>query len=284
MAIMGSSVRVSSALVHAPLLVAQALRYAAAAAVLAGLRSFGGTRDAPPIVVPRGREWAWLLGVSATGLVGFNLAVVRGLAYAQPAAIAVVLACIPIGLALAGPLVGQRPAAAGALLGALVVTAGSAMVEGAGSTSLAGAACAVAALLSEICFTLLAVPVLGRLGAWGVSFHATWMAAAMFGGLSLVLEGAGAASRLSGGQWAAAGGLALMTVAAFVCWYSAIGRLGTASAGLLTGAAPVAAAAATALTGGPAPGLLGFGGMLVVCAGLALGSERGELLSRPRPR
>ncbi|HQU41494.1 MAG TPA: hypothetical protein PK867_01725, partial [Pirellulales bacterium] len=45
------------------------------------------------------------------------------------------------------------------------------------------------ALACEAGFTLLAVPVLGRLGAWGVSLHAVWIAALMLAALGLVGEG-----------------------------------------------------------------------------------------------
>jgi drug/metabolite transporter (DMT)-like permease len=54
-------------------------------------------------------------------------------------------------------------------------------------------------------------------------------------------------------------------------WYSSVRRLGASRAGLLTGVAPVAAAAAGVLLGGPAPRPLVWAGIAVVAAGLALG-------------
>src|SRR5204863_5564212 len=92
MTLVGSSVAVSHTLIGAPLLTAQAIRYAAAALVLLTL-----ARSArAPTVAPRGREWLWLAGIAGTGLMLFNVAVVRGVAHAEPAVIAVAVACVPV--------------------------------------------------------------------------------------------------------------------------------------------------------------------------------------------
>jgi drug/metabolite transporter (DMT)-like permease len=59
-------------------------------------------------------------------------------------------------------------------------------------------------------------------------------------------------------------------------WYSSVRRLGAGRAGLLTGVAPVAAAAAGVLLGGPAPRPPVWAGITVVAAGLALGLRPGR--------
>jgi drug/metabolite transporter (DMT)-like permease len=59
-------------------------------------------------------------------------------------------------------------------------------------------------------------------------------------------------------------------------WYSSVRRLGASKAGLLTGVAPLAAAAAGVLLGGPAPRPLVWAGIAVVAGGLGLG-----FLARP---
>ncbi|HTW10710.1 MAG TPA: hypothetical protein VME46_24630 [Acidimicrobiales bacterium] len=270
MAIMGGSVRVSSTLVHAPLFAAQAARYAGAAAALLLLARARDRGVATSIVTPRGREWLWLCAIGAIGLALFNFALVRGLLYAQPAAIAVVIAGAPICLGVLGPLV-QRKAPRGGLLAAgAVVTAGGVMVVGGGGTSWLGTACALLTLACEVGFTLLALPVLPRHGAWGVSFHSAWMAAAMLAGLGAATEGFGAVTRLSFADWAATATMAAMTVVAFLCWYLAVGRLGAGRAGVLTGVAPVAAALTTLASGGDVPSPLAWAGMGVVAGGLAL--------------
>jgi drug/metabolite transporter (DMT)-like permease len=137
----------------------------------------------------------------------------------------------------------------------------------------------------EAAFTLLAIPVLGRHGPWGVSVHTTWIAAAVFAVIGLVHEGPGAAARLGTRDWLAVGYLAVaVTAVAFVMWYSSVGRLGASRAGLLTGVAPVAAAAVGVLLGGPAPRPLVWAGIAVVAVGLALGLRGGSGGSKlPQP-
>ena len=60
---------------------------------------------------------------------------------------------------------------------ATVVSARAALVSGAGRTDAVGLGWAAVVLGCEAAFTLLAVPVLGRLGPWAVSLHAVWLAA-----------------------------------------------------------------------------------------------------------
>ncbi|GLV82992.1 membrane protein [Streptomyces lavendulae subsp. lavendulae] len=289
MALVGSSVTVSRSLVGAPLFASQAVRYAAAALILIALARVAGV----PLLRPLGREWLWLAGIAGTGLVLFNVAVVRGVAHAEPAVIAVAVASVPILLGLVGPLLeGGRPSRR-VLLAAPVVVAGAVLVEGTGHTDAAGVGWAALALACEAGFTLLAVPVLGRHGAWGVSVHAVWLGAVMLAGLAVFTErpvsgaASGAASgpaafaaglgSLTAGQWAAVGYLAvLVTAVAFLLWYRTVAAVGSGRAGLLTGVAPLAAAGAGMLGGGAAPGPAVWLGLAVVIAGLALGLRGGD--------
>jgi drug/metabolite transporter (DMT)-like permease len=268
MTIVGSSVGVSHTLTHAPLLAAQAVRYAIAIPILLAL-----ARSArAPVVRPQGREWLWLGGISATGLVLFNVAIVRGVAHAQPAAIAVAVAFAPVLLGVIGPLLqGQAPRRR-ILAAAAVVTAGSVLVLGAGRTDAAGLAWAAVALVCEAGFTLLAVPVLPRHGAWGVSVHSVWIGAVMLAAASAVTEGPAAVTRLTPADWAAIGYLAVMvTAVAFILWYSAVAALGPGPAGLLTGIAPVSAALTGIMLISQAPRPLMWVGMLIVIGGLVTG-------------
>ncbi|MGW5850486.1 EamA family transporter [Streptomyces sp. NPDC055254] len=268
MALVGSSVTVSSTLVDAPLFGPQAVRYAAAALLLLALARVAGV----PVLRPRGREWLWLAGIAATGLVLFNVAVVRGVAHAEPAVIAVAVASVPILLGLLGPfLEGRRPSRQ-VLCAAPVVVAGAVLVEGTGRTDAAGVAWAALALACEAGFTLLAVPVLRRHGAWGVSVHAVWLGAVMLAGLTVAFERPAELGALGTAQWAATGYLAvLVTAVAFLLWYRTVAAVGAGRAGLLTGVAPLAAAGAVALTGSGAPAPAVWLGLAVVVAGLALG-------------
>jgi drug/metabolite transporter (DMT)-like permease len=264
----GGSVAVSGVLAHAPVFTAEALRYAAACLILLLLARLSGRR----LLMPRGTEWLWLAGVAATGLVLFNVALVAGSRHAEPAVLGVAVACVPAILAMIGPLAeGSRPSTAG-VAAALVVTCGAALVQGVGRTDGLGIAWAAVVFGCEAAFTLLAIPVLGRHGPWGVSVHTTWLAAVIFAAIGLVHEGPGAAARLGTEDWLAIGYLAVaVTAAAFVLWYSSVGRLGASRAGLLTGVAPVAAAVAGVLLGGPPPRPLVWAGIAVVAVGLALG-------------
>jgi drug/metabolite transporter (DMT)-like permease len=268
MAFVGGSVAASATLADAPMFTVQALRYAVACLLLVGFARATGTR----LVAPRGAEWLWLLGVTAAGLVVFNVALVRGGQHAEPAVLGVAVACVPPLFAVLGPLLEKRRPARNGVLAALVVTAGAALVQGLGRSDAAGLGWGVVVLACEAAFTLLAVPVLTRHGAVGVSVHATWLAVLMFGVLAVTVEGPGATARLGTGDLLAGAYLAVaVTAVAFVLWYTSVRRLGAGRAGLLTGVAPIAAAAAGVALGGPLPGPLVWAGMLLVAAGLALG-------------
>lgn len=268
MALVGGSVGVSHVLVDAPLFTAQAIRYAAATAILMAVLRVAGVR----VVRPRGAEWLWLAGISAAGLVLFNVAVVRGVAHAEPAAIAVAVACVPVLLGLLGPLLDREATRGRVVVAALVVTAGSVVVVGTGRADSVGVAWAAVALLCEAAFTLCAVPVLARHTAWGVSLHSVWIGAAMFLVLGLAAEGPAAVTRLDAADFAAVAYLAVMvTAVAFVLWYSAVGSLGAGLVGLLTGVAPISAALTGIVIAGEIPNATVWVGMLVVVAGLAVG-------------
>lgn len=264
----GSSVAVSATIVDAPLFTLQALRYAFAAVLLGVLGRVGGRR----LPRPHGWEWTWLAGVAATGLVLFNVGVVRGVAHAEPAVIGVAVAAVPLVLAVAGPLAAHARPAPAVVAGALVVTVGAALVSGGGRTDLAGLGWAAVVLACEVAFTLLAVPVLGRLGPWAVSLHAVWLAAVALAVLGVLVDGPAAVTTLDADDLLAAAHLAVVVTAlAFVLWYTAVGRLGADRAGLFTGVVPMTAAAGGVLLGGPAPALLVWAGIALVAAGVAVG-------------
>ncbi len=151
------------------------------------------------------------------------------------------------------------------------------LVEGGGRADVEGIAWAAVVMLCEIGFTLLAVPVLGRLGPWAVSLHSVWIAAVALAVLGIAVEGPAAVTLLDGGDVLAAIHLAVVVTAlAFVLWYTAVGRIGAGRAGLFTGIVPVSAAVGGVLLGGPMPGLLVWAGTAVVGLGLVVGfsSER----------
>ena len=268
MLFVGGSVAVSGSLTDAPMFTVQAVRYTIACLLLLAWARW--TRS--PVRLPRGREWLWLAGVVLTGLVIFNVALVQGSRHAEPAVIGVAVACVPIILAAVGPLLEGRRPAARVLTAAVVVTLGAGLVQGLGRTDEAGLFWAFVTFACEAAFTLLAVPVLGRHGPLGVSVHATWLGAAAFAVIGLTTEGPAAVTRLHAGDLLAGAYLAvLVTAVAFVLWYTCVARIGSGRAGLLTGVAPIAAAAAGVALGGPIPAPAVWLGIATVAAGLALG-------------
>lgn len=278
MTLVGSQVAVSGALAAAPLFAVQAVRYTLAALVLTVVLRLTG-RAVP---APRGREWAWLSGVALSGLVLFNVGVVRGVAHAEPAVIGVAVAAVPVLLALVGPLLGHTRPMPSVLVAAVVVTLGAVLVTGGGRTDAAGLGYALLTLVCEAGFTLLAVPVLRRLGPHGVSLHAVWIAAVALWALSLAAEGPAAVLTLRAEHVPAMLHLALgVTVVAFLLWYTAVGRMGPGRAGLFTGVVPVASAVGGVLLGGPVPGPVVWLGVAVVVVGVVLGMRTRP--ARPAP-
>jgi drug/metabolite transporter (DMT)-like permease len=267
MACVGGSVAVSGTLAAAPLMTTQAIRYAVAIALFLAVARLTGRR----IPRPRGTEWLWLFGVAVSGLVLFNVGLVRGAEHAEPAVFGVAIACVPLVLALTG---GRRQPQV--VLGAAVVTVGAVLVEGGGRTDLPGLGWAALVLACEVGFTLFAVPVLGRLGPWGVSVYSCGIAVVLLGAIGVGVEGPTAVTRLSAAEVLAVGYLAVVvTLLAFLLWYGAVAVLGPARAGLLTGVVPIAAAAAGAMLGGPLPGPVVWAGIALVALGLALGTRDG---------
>lgn len=271
MCCVGSLVAVSGTIVGAPVFTLQAVRYAIATVLLATVVRISG-RAVPR---PRGTEWLWLAAVAGSGLVLFNVGVVRASAHAEPAVIGVAVAAVPVLLALIPCLVTRTRPAPALVAGAVVVTAGAALVEGAGRTDAAGIGWALLVLACEAGFTLFAVPVLGRLGPHGVSLHSVWMATLALTVIGIATEGPTAAFHLRPDDLLAALHLAVVvTVLAFLMWYTAVGRLGAGRAGLFTGVVPISAAAIGVALGGAVPGPLVWLGTAVVATGVALGLRR----------
>jgi drug/metabolite transporter (DMT)-like permease len=175
-------------------------------------------------------------------------------------------------LALVGPLLaGSRPSGR-VLVAALVVVAGATIATGLGSGSLAGLLYAVGALACEACFSLLAMPLLPRLGPIRVSAYSQVIAVPMLLLLGAVADGTGMLRAPSAAEAAAL--LYLSTVVsagAFFLWYDALPRLGADRAGLFAGVLPLGAIVTSVLLGLGAPTAAEVGGAAVVIAGLAVG-------------
>jgi drug/metabolite transporter (DMT)-like permease len=279
MAAVGSSFAALDGLHRYPVAGGQALRYTAGALLLAALARGRRAR-------PTRRELGRLALLAAAGLVAFNLLVLAAEASMDPGSVGVVVATVPVLLALAGPLqAGRRPE--GRLVGAAALVAGGAVVvQGlGGDVTVAGLAAALGALACEAAFSLLAAPLLVTLGPVTVSTWAAGLAVPMLVVIALVADGPSHAFAVpTAGEALRLGWLALVVTAiAFVLWYSAVRSLGVERAGLFSGALPVSALLCAAALGESAltPGRLA--GVLAVAAGIAAGLRVGGAAPAPEP-
>jgi drug/metabolite transporter (DMT)-like permease len=243
LALVGSLVAAADLVEGYPLAAGQALRYSAA-----GLALLVVARGRLPRLQPR--ELLGLIALSATGLVLFNLFVIEGVRETDPATIGVIVGCVPVVLAFAGPLLDGRPVSGRVVAAAVVVAAGAAGVQWAGGgISPTGLLLALGALACEAAFSLLAVPHLARLGPLAVSTYACLFAVPMLAVWSLIAEGP-TLPLPDAEQAAALAYLALgVTTFGFLCWYSAVGLLGVERAGLFSGVLPISALAVSAALG-----------------------------------
>jgi drug/metabolite transporter (DMT)-like permease len=277
LALVGSLVAASDLVESYPFAPGQTARYALAAAIL--------------LVLARGRlprlrpgEALGLAALAATGLVLFNLFVIEGVRETDPATIGVIIGCVPVVLAVAGPLLERRAVSARVVGAAVVVAVGAAGVQWAdGGITLLGLALALGALACEAAFSLLAAPHLERLGPLAVSAYACLFAVPMLALWSLVAEGPSlptptleeAAALLYLGLCVTAGG--------FVCWYSGVRLLGVERAGLFSGVLPVSALACSAALGVAEVTPQRLAAVAIVAAGITLGVRAGAPRPAPAP-
>ncbi|GGM17114.1 DMT family transporter [Dactylosporangium sucinum] len=265
-ALLGSSFTVSRSIGSFPVLTGQALRYTLAALALFALLATSQRR------LPTLRELVRLGAVAATGLVLFNVLLLAALRHADPAVIGTIVGVSPLVLALLGPLQeGRRPSRRLLLAGGVVVL-GAALVEGFGHTDPAGLWAAVGVLGCEAAFSLLAAPLLPRLGPVRVSAWSTLLAVPI---LLLLVPVTGERPRLPTREEAAAIAFLglVLTVVAFVCWYAAVAGLGVDRAGLFVGLVPVFALLTVSIVDGVRPGLPRVAGVLLVGSGLVLAAR-----------
>jgi drug/metabolite transporter (DMT)-like permease len=269
MAIVGSSFAVLDTLRDYPQAGGQALRYAVGAALL-----FAAVRAPGPLAL---RQIGRLALLAATGLAAFNLLVMAAEESMDPGSVGVIVATVPVLLALAGPLQDGRRPELRVVGAAVVVAVGAAVVQGlAGDVTAAGLAAALGALACEAAFSLLAAPLLAPLGPVAVSAWAAALAVPMLLATGLVLDGPGGLVRVPTAEEAL--GLAWLAVAvtaiAFVLWYSSVQALGVERTGLLTGVLPVSALVVAALLGTADLTAGRLAGAVLVGMGIAAGLVR----------
>jgi drug/metabolite transporter (DMT)-like permease len=246
-----------------------------AAAALALIVAFSRKR-----LRPSWRELVRLAMVAATGLVAFNILLLFSLRHASPAVVGTIVGGSPLVLALLGPLQEGRRPAVRLVAAAGVVVVGAALVQGGGSADALGIAGSLGLLLAESAFSLVAAPLLPRLGPIRVSAWSCALAVPM-----LVVGAAVVRERPRVPTSGEALGLAFLglflTVVAFVAWYSGVRGLGVERAGVFVGLVPVTALATMALVDGRVPGVAQIAGVLVVAGGLVAGLTRPARLPQP---
>ena len=267
----GAGVAVSDHLTDYPVLGAQAVRYAVAAAILSAVARASGRRERPLRPADRLR----LVALALSGMVLFNVAIVRAVSSGEPAVVATIVGLAPVGLAVVVPALERRRPRAGILAGAVLAAAGAVVVEGFGHADAAAVAWSVVALGCEVAFTVLAAPLLRSLSPLGLSTRACAVAAVALGAAAVAgggLPRPGRAEALAIAYLAVAS-----TAIAFVLWYRAVARLGAERAGLFAGLMPVSAALVGAAVTDASLQAGTLAGTLLAGAGLAVG------LRPPRP-
>ncbi|MEJ2858893.1 MULTISPECIES: DMT family transporter [unclassified Saccharothrix] len=264
----GTLTGVSPALHGYPVYGGQAVRYLVGAVLLLVVAQVVGGG----LLRPTRREAVFLFLLAATGLTAFNVLIVESTRFADPATVGTVVAAVPIVLALVGPAVERRKPAPRVLMAAVVVVVGVAVTSGFGGGTPLGLLLAFGALACEAGFSLLALPVLGRLGAIRVSAYSAALAVPQLAVVGLVVDGADVVRVPTVPEALALAYLAVVvTVFAFLCWYASLPRLGADRAGLFSGFLPIGAIVSGVLLGTGHPGLVDLFGVGLVLVGLAIG-------------
>lgn len=271
MFMVGTLAGVSGLIKDYPLYGGQAVRYLVAAVLLLAITRAMGLR----FVRLTPREWAYLAGLALLGLVIFNVCVIQSTKESGPALVGTILGTVPLWLALFG----GRPAPR-LMVGAGIVVAGATLATGLGSGNPAGLLWALGALVGEVAFSMLAIPLLPKLGAVRVSAYSTALAVPMLAVVGFTVEGSAmlrmpTMSELLGFLYLAA----VVTVVAFFLWYSSLPKLGPGRAGLFAGLIPVGAIATGAALGIATPSVFDLAGAGLVICGILVG-----LTARPRPQ
>ncbi|MFI0422361.1 DMT family transporter [Spongiactinospora sp. 9N601] len=272
MFMVGTLAGVSDLINGFPVYGGQAVRYAIGTLVLLAIARLLGQR----FVRLTPRETVLLVLLTLTGLVLFNVAVIESTKHAGPALAGTVLGTVPLVLALVG---GRRPAPH-VLVGASVVVAGATVATGLGTGNLPGLLWSLVALACEVSFSLLALPLLPKLGAVRVSAYTTALAVPLFLTLGLVSDGAAMLRTPTVAEGLGFAYLSIVvTVLAFFLWYTVLPRLGPARAGLFAGMIPVGAIATGAVLGLATPTPADLAGAGLVITGIVIGLYG----RRPRP-
>lgn len=278
-ALVGGSVAASDLVSTYPVLGGQGLRYLAAALLLLAWARV--RRVALPL--PTAREWGWLAALGAVGMAGCGVLMIEATRVGDPGSVGVVIGAAPLVIVLVGSVAARRRPSGRLVVAALVVTAGAAVAQlgsGAGPVDPLAVVLALGALAGAVGMTVLATPLLPRLGTLAATLYSCGLAGGMLlvaGSVLAAVTGADLLRLPSPTELGALVYLAVM-VTAVVCvaWFAAIDRLGPARTGLFNGVIPVAGLAAVTLTGVGHVTAAQAAGAVAVLAGVLLGLAAGR--------
>ena len=283
MSCVGSLTAVSATIADYPVFGGQAVRYAIAAVILLAVARLAERRSGRPAPRLTLRDLLFLTVLAGTGLAAFNVCIVFATRDTSPATIGTVIATVPIALAVVAPLLDRRRPAPIVVVSACVVASGAALANGLGSGTPRGLLLSLGALAGEMGFSLLAVPVLPRLGPLRVSAYSAALAVPMLALTGLVTDGTSMLRMPTTSETLGFAYLTvIVTVIAFFFWYDAIGRLGADRAGLFAGVIPVSAVVTTVALGLGRPSTADLAGAALVAAGVVIGLRPARRPTRGR--
>src|SRR5437868_12456371 len=233
--LVGTLAGVTGVIKDYPLYGGQAVRYLLGAVILLATARAMGLR----LVRLTRLEALNLLALTLLGLVIFNICVVEATRASGPALLGTVLGTVPLILALTS----GRPAPR-LVVGASIVVVGATLATGFGTGNLPGLLWSLGAVVGEVSFSLLAIPLLPKLGAIRLSAYTVTLAVPMLALVGLLAEGKAmlrvpTLAETLGFLYLAV----IITSVGFFIWYSSLSKLGPGTAGLFAGLIPVSAIA-----------------------------------------
>ncbi|WP_063909870.1 DMT family transporter [Herbidospora yilanensis] len=264
MFLVGTLAAVSGLIKDYPLYGGQTVRYAVAALIMFVIMK-ATSRPRAHLTV---RDFGLLVALALTGLVLFNVCVVESTRGAGPALVGTMLATVPLVMAV----VTTRKPRPRLVVAAGIVVAGALLATGLGGGGVGSLLWALGAVACEVCFSLLALPLLPKLGAVGVTAWSVALAVPLLAVTGLVADGTAmlrvpTVPEALGFAYLAS----VVTCGAFFLWYTALPRLGPGRAGLFAGVIPVGAITTGTLIGLGLPSGAELAGAAVVVGGIVVG-------------
>lgn len=205
-------------------------------------------------------------------MVAYNAFLILALRHSDAAIVGALVGGSPLALSIAGSLARGAFPSWPTTAGAALVSAGIVATNGGGHADPIGLAAAAGALVSEVGFSVIAGPLLPRLGPLRVSAYSCLLAGAALGPFAGAGWLRGEVAPLAAAEVGALLWLVFLgTAAAFVLWFAGLRLLGAPTAALLMGAIPLGALASALVTEPSSLTLLAVAGCVIAAIGVAIG-------------